>query len=63
MSTDAIVTRARAAVTRGFFVGISSAAKLHPLARPAAHGVEVTRDVRYVAGADAAQPMSPQADS
>ena len=37
-----------------FFLGISSAAKLHPRANPARHGVEVIRDVAYRAGGDAA---------
>jgi acetyl esterase len=52
-----LASRARAAIARGFFVGISNAAKLHPLARPTAHGVEVTHDVRYLASDDAAHTL------
>jgi acetyl esterase len=41
--------RARAAATfsEGFFRTFSAAAKLHPLANPERHNVEITRDVAY----------------
>ncbi|MEZ4389520.1 MAG: alpha/beta hydrolase [Polyangiales bacterium] len=39
--------RAGAALAEGFFQGMSRAARLHPLARPARHGVEVIDDVAY----------------
>jgi acetyl esterase len=41
---------ATAAVSSGFFHGLSSVARLHPLARPERHHVEVIRDVRYADG-------------
>ncbi|MCK6546250.1 alpha/beta hydrolase [Myxococcota bacterium] len=40
--------RAGAMVVDGFFRGLSSAGKLHPLARPERHDVEVIRDVPYL---------------
>ena len=38
-----------ARVSEVFFRGLSGAARLHPLARPARHGVEVEHDLRYFA--------------
>src|SRR6185436_12956448 len=38
---------AGAALAQGFFQGAAAAGKLHPMARPHRHGVEVTNDVRY----------------
>ena len=34
-------------VSEGLFRGVSSTARLHPLARPEAHNIEVIRDVPY----------------
>jgi acetyl esterase len=39
--------RAGAALVDGFFGGASRLGRLHPLARPERHGVEVVRDVAY----------------
>ncbi len=39
--------RAGAAVADGFFTGLSRVGKLHPLANPARHGLEVLRDQSY----------------
>jgi acetyl esterase len=39
--------RAGAFVVDNFFKGLSAAGKLHPLADPKRHGVEVTRDLAY----------------
>lgn len=39
--------RAGAAIADGFFRGISRAGRLHPLARPEAHRVEVLADIAY----------------
>ena len=42
--------RVTAAVSEGFFRGLSGAARLHPASRPAVHGVEVLRDIPYRVG-------------
>jgi acetyl esterase len=39
--------RAGALIVDSFFRGITAAGKLHPMARPARHNVEVLRDIRY----------------
>jgi len=50
-----LATRARkalgSAIMEGFFHGAARLGALHPLARPARHGVEVVKDVRYHPGA------------
>lgn len=48
MSHRPLSSRLREATTRSFFLGIAAAARLHPQAKPARHGVTVTRDVPYL---------------
>jgi len=45
--------RLGARLAQGFFEGASRLGRLHPQARPEAHGVEVTRDISY----DPAHPV------
>ncbi len=49
-SIDQLRRSAGAAVADGFFRGASRLGRLHPRARPEAHGVRVLRDVPYDAG-------------
>jgi acetyl esterase len=46
--------RAGGLVVDGFFNGIARAGKLHPLARPSRHGVEVVENIAYKTGGDRA---------
>jgi len=46
--------RLGALVTDGFFNGMSGLGRLHPQSRPAAHGLTVTADQRYLSGEDPA---------
>lgn len=50
LDLSAVRRRVGAAAIDGFFNGVSRIAKLHPKARPASHGVEHLRDIRYVEG-------------
>ena len=45
-------------VANGFFHGAAAAGRLHPMARPDRHRVEVTRDVRVTAGLRSCQTCS-----
>ena len=40
--------KAGAALSDGFFTGLSKAGRLHPRANPARHGVEILRDIEYL---------------
>ena len=59
---------AGAMVANGFFHGAAAAGRLHPMARPRRHRVEVIRDVRYQEGTSRAhlldiyRPTTPPAD-
>ena len=41
------VEHSKAALSQGFFRSLAGAASLHPRAKPAAHGVDVLRDIAY----------------
>ena len=41
--------KAGSAIVQGFFAGASRVGKMHPLSRPERHGVEVERDIAYLA--------------
>ena len=45
---DRLRSRLGAQAARGFFEGVSRLGRLHPLARPSRHGVEVLRDIAYL---------------
>ncbi len=49
--------RATLAATDKFFVSLSAAGRMHPLAAPERHNVELVRDVPYVPGGDAAHRL------
>src|SRR5438045_9096901 len=59
---------AGALVANGFFHGAAAAGRLHPMARPRRHRVEVIRDVRYLPGPsrahllDVYRPTTPAPD-
>lgn len=47
---DRLRRKAGAILVDGFFHGAARLGRLHPMARPERHGVEVTRDLAYVPG-------------
>ncbi len=53
MTTRPLADRLREAGTRTFFIGLARAARWHPQANPARHGVDVTSDVPYRGTGDA----------